>query len=129
MTTTLFNPKNANDILLLVILGAFILFFFVIPLLNDMCKGEIQNMTENLENVSGTHKIDLNKCSPQCCKFTQWKLPKELEPKGPLTEAELENVIGSNFSCGNGDGSSCVCFTTDDFNYLKAHGGNKCGAA
>jgi len=121
--------KNETDILFMVILGAFILFYFIIPFINDMCNNNVDHMTEHLENVSGSRKIDLNKCSPQCCKFTQWPLPKELEPKGPLTEEELKNVIGSNFSCGNGDGSSCVCFTNDDFNYLKAHGGNKCMAA
>ena len=122
MSVQMLNAKESKNIILLVILGAIILFTIIIPLFNKMCNKD--KLHENLENISGSHKIDLNICSPQCCKFTQWPLPKSLQPKGPLTDAQLKNMVPNNLSCGLGDGNGCPCVSKDDFNYLRDHGGN-----
>jgi hypothetical protein len=124
MAIEMLNSRESTKIVLLVILGAVILFTIIIPIFNSMCNGDMDKIHENLEDISGTRKIDLNVCSPQCCKFTQWPLPKALQPTGPITEEQLKNVIPNNFSCGWGNGNGCPCITTDDFNYLRDHGGN-----
>jgi hypothetical protein len=129
-----FSSKNNNTILLYIILGAAIFFILILPVLNNRCEKELQ---ENLDNVVGgasnspqaSRRLDLNKCSRQCCKQTQWQLPGALQATGPIPQEELKNYIGSNFSCsGDSTGpsgeSGCVCFTKDDFNYLRDHAGN-----
>jgi hypothetical protein len=123
-----FSSENNNTILLYIILGAAIFFILILPVLNNRCEKELQ---ENLDNVTQQvqHKLDLNKCSRQCCKHTQWDLPPALKAKGPIPEEELKNYIGSNFSCsGDSSGpsgdSGCVCFSKDDYNYLSSHAGN-----
>ena len=98
-----FSSKNSNTILLYIILGAAIFFILILPVLNNRCEKELQ---ENLDNVIDTnqassHKLDMNKCSRQCCKHTQWQLPAALQAKGPIPDEELKNYIGSNFSCLN----------------------------
>ena len=124
MSVQMLNSRESTNIILLVIIGAIILFTIIIPLFNKMCDDDMNKIQENLENISNSHKIDRKICSPQCCKFTQWPLPKALQPKGPISEEQLKNIVPNNFTCGWGKGNGCPCVTQDDFDYLRDHGGN-----
>jgi hypothetical protein len=103
---------------ILVIIG--ILFIiFILPIL------EVENFKEGFElkeKFDNIVKIDQNICSAQCCKFTQWPLPFNTQNPN-IDDKSLENYIGSNLSCNNGQtGGGCVCFTPKDFNYLAKRG-------
>ena len=63
-------------------------------------------------------KLDTNTCSKSCCKFTQWKLPDELEQN----INKNNYIVPTNFSCNFGNGSGCVCMTKKNFNYLSNRG-------
>lgn len=117
-----FSPENSNTILLWVIIGAVAFFVFIMPLIKATCDRDIDSFTGNLDDK--LVKLDTRKCSPQCCKFSQWPLPPALRAKGPIKQEELDTYIGSNFSCGWGEGGGCVCMTKDDFDYLGDHAGN-----
>jgi hypothetical protein len=121
-----------NEIILLLILVIVTATHFVIP----KCKEwwEKNKKTEKLENFesnvtkdesknnklleNGMPSIDSNKCSPECCKQTQWPVPHD---NGPKASAEY---IGSNLTCTHGAGSGCLCVSKDDFNYLASRGNN-----
>ena len=121
----LLSSQTDKQTLFLIILGAVAFFLFIMPWLSSKCDRDAKKITEKLDNTNNLlGKLDQRKCSPQCCKFSQWPLPKAIQPKGPMTEEELKNVIGSNFSCGWGEGGGCVCMTKDDFKYLEDHAGN-----
>ena len=125
MQPNITTQNNDTKSLLYVIVGAIIFFLIVMPLLSRSCDRRNREVREKLSNIGkNISKIDTRMCSPQCCKFTQWQLPKEIQPKGPMTEDQLKDVIGSNFSCGWGEGGGCVCLTKDDFNMLSDHAGN-----
>jgi hypothetical protein len=117
------NKKSNNNVLLLVILGAIIFFVFVMPKLDDANNKEHLNNLEKLINIEPTVKLDKNICSRQCCKFSQWPVPHDLNEQ-TIPEDQLKNYIGSNFSCNYGNGSGCLCVSKDDFNYLADRGGN-----
>jgi hypothetical protein len=124
MPVEILDSRKSTKIILLVLIGAVILFTIILPFLNSLCTVDMNNIYENLENINGGHKIDTFTCSPQCCKFTEWPLPKALRAKGPLTEEQLKDIVPTNFFCGNGDGNGCPCISKDDFNYLRDHAGN-----
>ena len=115
--------EDNNSTLIFIILGAVIFFVFVMPIIDRKHTKATQKLKENLEN-SKQQTIDTNICSKQCCKFTQWSLPIELQEKGNMTKEELDKYIGSNFSCNNGQGNGCVCFTKDDYKQLSDRGSN-----
>ena len=118
--------KLNNNILILVILGAVIFFVFIMPLLDKIHTKEETNLKEHLNNTDPAIKIDKNMCSKQCCKFTQWPVPHDLNDK-QIPKEQLKNYIGSNLSCNFGTGSGCVCFSKEDFNYLANHASNTVG--
>jgi hypothetical protein len=113
-----------NKVLLYVIIGAYIFFTYIMP--NLQCNNNISTkVKERLENVIITKKdkLDLNMCSKQCCKFTQWSLPQDLM-KGPIPDDQLKDFIGSNYSCNFGEGSGCLCVTKDNLKNITNRGGN-----
>ena len=71
-------------------------------------------------------KLDNLKCSHQCCKHTQWPVPFDpvSEDSKILTDAQVDKVIGNNFSCNVGDGSGCLCVEQKDFDVLSNRSGN-----
>jgi hypothetical protein len=118
--------KECNKTLLYVILGAIIFFIFILPKIDSMNQEESKRLTEKLENIEENAdivKIDKNMCSRQCCKQTQWPLPKELM-ETDMTEEEIKKYIGSNLSCNFGSGNGCLCVSQDDYNYLANRGNN-----
>ena len=115
--------KTDNNILVLVILGAIIFFVFIMPMLDKANATEESKLKEHLNNTEPTVKMDKNMCSKQCCKFSQWPVPHELNDK-TIPDDQLKNYIGSNMSCNFGNGSGCLCVSKDDFNYLASRGGN-----
>jgi hypothetical protein len=123
-----------EDIFLFVAIFIGIIFFFIIyPYTQTNCENFdestpifIENKSDNKsDNINVIDKsfprIDQNICSKQCCKHIQWPVP--FNTKNPLVDKEiLDNFIGSNLSCNNGENGGCVCLTKNDFNYLSNHG-------
>lgn len=107
--------NNNNKVLLLIILGAVVFFVFVLPLIEKCNEKEVK---ESLANTESIVKVDTNRCSKQCCKFTQWPVPHDVKQEG------VDNNVGSNFSCNFGQGSGCVCMTKSDVDFLSNRGGN-----
>lgn len=68
-------------------------------------------------------KLDTNLCSKQCCAQTQWPLPAELQIND-MSKEEAKKYIPTNFNCNLGNGSGCLCVTSDQFNYLANRGSN-----
>jgi hypothetical protein len=110
---------NDNQTLVLVILFAVIFFVFILPMIDNKNRKNIDELRENLGNVNQIKKFDLNQCSKDCCKHVQWPLPNDIRSKNVD-----ENVIGTNFTCNLGSGSGCLCVTKDDFNYLASRSTN-----
>ena len=110
---------NDNQTLVLVILFAVIFFVFILPIIDNNKKKEMNELRENLNNINQLRKLDLNKCSQDCCKHVQWPLPTDIRSKNVD-----ENLIGSNLTCNFGSGSGCLCVTKDDFNYLASRSAN-----
>jgi hypothetical protein len=118
--------SNTDNITLFITIILIILFFLAILPMSDNCnKLSFSNncnklsFSENLTNLNkkdNITKIDQNKCSSQCCKFNQWRLPTELNIKID------DNFIASNLSCNNGESGGCVCFTKNNFNMLANRG-------
>jgi hypothetical protein len=117
------NDTNDAKTLGLVILFGVLFFIFILPLLNNKTKEESDKVKESLTNTNETRKIDMNRCSKQCCNHSQWPVPHDALTN-EMSLNESEQYIGSNLSCNFGSGSGCVCFTKDDFNYLANRGSN-----
>ena len=111
------SDKNNTLVLFILIVGLIILT------VSNICKTE--NFVEKLSNVENnvTPKIDLNRCSKQCCAQTQWFLPPELRIND-MSQEEASKYIPNNFSCNLGNGSGCLCMTSDNFNALAGRGKN-----
>ncbi len=115
--------KKNNNVLILVILGAIIFFIFIMPMIDRANISEESKLKENLNNTEPSVKLDKNMCSKQCCKFSQWPVPHDLNEKN-IPEDQLKDYIGSNMSCNFGNGSGCLCVSKNDFNYLANRAGN-----
>ena len=120
--------KNKNQALILVIILIIIFFVFILPKI-DACNKKEQSLIsqairEKLENTEQTHtKIDELVCSKQCCKHTQWPVPRDMLTHD-MTDEQAAKFIGTNMTCNLGNGSGCVCATKDDFDYLATRGSN-----
>lgn len=118
-----------NKVLLYVIIGAYIFFNFIMPRLECKNTDLSSKIREKLENISNSgslkrnDKLDLNMCSKQCCKFTQWPVPNEIT-KGPIPQEKLKDFVGSNYSCNFGEGSGCLCVSKDSLKNIANRGGN-----
>jgi hypothetical protein len=103
--------------LVYIIIGAFVFFFLVMPMLSK------ETFVETAENVSSLPKIDTNVCSRDCCLHTQWPVAH-----APVNKEMAAKYIGSNMMCNNGGSGNtqggCVCFSKSDFNYLANRGTN-----
>ena len=77
----------------------------------------------NPSNLDKSNKIDMNRCSKQCCKHVQWNVPIA-NVKKEISNAEMENYIGTNLSCNSNSGSGCLCMTKNNFNTLSNRGFN-----
>ena len=60
------------------------------------------------------------KCSRSCCP-SQWPLPAELRDKDNVCGRDL---VRSNYTCGNGSESGCVCLPRKNFNMIARRGNN-----
>jgi hypothetical protein len=85
--------------------------------------------------LSDNYKMNNEHCSVNCCGVNQWT--PLMDPNyGPITQGLnsdyaqwVENIpsglVGSNFSCNNGNnGNGCVCMRKNILNNLATHGGN-----
>ena len=109
-----------------IILGVFF-FFCVLPMIEKKHLKEVEKMTntKNALKIIMHDKIDTNKCSKQCCKHTQWPLPKEIQHTGDLTPEQMKNLVPSNLTCNHGNGGGCVCLEKKQFDTLAKRGNNK----
>jgi hypothetical protein len=112
--------NSDNNMYLYIIIVVIVFFVFVLPMIDKQNKKE---MFEIYESFSDIVKVDANKCSKQCCKFTQWPVPfNTSDPK--VDNSEFDKYIPSNLNCNNGSGGGCVCITKDDYQYLSDKGNN-----
>ena len=102
-----------------ILICIFIFFFLIMPILDYNYYFKTYTINENINNIN--NKIDLKKCSKNCCNI-QWLNNKELigDNNGVLNS----NYEASNFSCNFGDSSGCVCLTKNDINNLSNHYNN-----
>jgi len=118
-----------NKVLLYVIIGAFVFFTFIMPDVDKKHKDIRTRVKERLENISmskplqNSDKLDLNMCSKQCCKFTQWPVSGDAMG-GPIPKEQLDKYIGSNYSCNGGSGSGCLCVSKESLEPLINRGSN-----
>lgn len=111
-------------LLFLIVLLAVYVVVFWLPMLNKRQKKAVQRLTEKLADLTEPPvKIDLNRCSRQCCLHTQWPVPFDLKDKD-MPDEELKNYVSTNFSCNGGEKSGCVCVSKNDFDYLSNRGTN-----
>lgn len=110
---------SQNQVLTIVILGTVVFFVFILPLIDLKNKQELDKLKEGLTNVNDIPKLDLNRCSKQCCGQSNWPVPHMVK------DEEMKNYVGSNFSCNLGSGSGCLCVSKDDVNYLSKRGNNQ----
>jgi len=103
---------------LITIIFILLFFFFIMPLLEFNYNKNVIDIYENIKDIK---KIDLNKCSKDCCNI-QWLDNPELigTDNGKLNN----DYVSSNLSCNFGENSGCVCLKKDDFNYLSNRGQN-----
>lgn len=71
---------------------------------------------KELENIDD-FKVDLMKCSPQCCS-DQW--PTGITQK----DGSADGLVANSFRCSNGVTSGCPCMKKDQFAFLSHRGGN-----
>lgn len=113
-----------DNFVVAVIVIAVIFYFIVLPYIDKQNKKESQQLRDNFEDIKFP-KLDMNQCSRQCCKHTQWPVPFNTTDPNAKPE-DFKDYIGSNFSCNNGQVSGgCVCIKKDDYEYLSIHGQNK----
>lgn len=121
-----------NELLIYILISGFLFFYLVLPFLNEkktisekvlekLTDINYASATENENMLDKNLKLDLNMCSKQCCKFTQWNTPDDIN-KGPMSANDLQNFVGSNYSCNFGQGSGCLCVTKDNLNTLTNRG-------
>lgn len=90
-----------------VILGL-VYYMYVMPTLKE-------NM-ESVEKVETVMKADMQQCSRDCCKHTQWPVPH--------MDNEDKDHVGTNLMCNGGSGGGCVCMKDNDFEYLSGRAEN-----
>ena len=124
MNLQLENSNDNNIILYAVIVGV-IFFVFVLPRLEKRFAREDRKLKEKMESLANCtkkiRKLDTNKCSRSCCRYTQWPAPH-------MPTLKDSKYVGSNLMC-NGNGGGCLCVTKEDKDYLarRAQNFNPCG--
>jgi hypothetical protein len=116
---------DCNTITLILTLILIVIFFLILLPLNDnyykkKIKEQLTLLNQNnIDDENDKFKIDLNECSRDCCKYTQWKLPPEIALSN---DKQYSNFIPTNLSCNWGKNSGCVCLDQKQFNYLSSRG-------
>lgn len=114
------SNNSDNNIYIYVIIVVIVFFIFILPMIDKQNKKEMFQINELFTDIV---KIDTNKCSKQCCKFTQWPVPFNIiDPN--VDKKDLDKYIPTNINCNNGAGGGCVCITKDDYQYLSDKGNN-----
>ena len=71
--------ENNSSLIIITIIGSLFFFVFVLPRLEKLFYKEKQDLKEKMETVTNDNKpitkLDKNKCSKDCCAFTQWPSP------------------------------------------------------
>ena len=112
--------ENNSSLIIITIIGSLFFFVFVLPRLEELFYKEKQNLKEKMETVTNDNKpltkLDRNKCSRDCCAFTQWP--------SPHMPANDSDYVPTNINCNGGQGGGCLCVTKDDYNYLSRRAEN-----
>jgi len=101
----LINSDN-DRIIIFALLVAILFFCCILPRIESLYDSEEQELVETMANG-----LEI-KCSPKCCKHTQW-LPEDMKQ-------EDNDYVGSNLTCDHG----CLCVEKEDIDTLKSRGGN-----
>lgn len=67
-------------------------------------------------NQDNILKVDMNTCSRECCKHSQWRAPHMNNPD--------KEHVGTNLMCNGGNGGGCVCMKKEEFQYLSSRANN-----
>ena len=111
------QPEDKNVIIYAIII-AVIFFCFILPKLEKKFNEEQTEIREKMESLTGGKivKLDTNKCSRDCCLYTQWPVPH-------MPTKKSDKYVGTNFMC-NGNGGGCLCVSKKDREYLARRGQN-----
>ena len=112
------EPENKN-VVLYAILIAVIFFVFILPKLEKTFAEEQAQIKEKMESLKGGKiiKFDENKCSRECCKWSQW-------PVSFMPDNKDNKYVGTNFMCNGGKGGGCLCVTDKQREYLAKRAQN-----
>ena len=100
-------------------MNIYILLLLIICIIIFLCNRTQENLeNEELPNTDDIIKLDLNKCSKDCCGFNQYK--SLLNPNNNKNASE--KYTSTNLTCNGNDGTGCLCVTKDQFNYLSNRG-------
>ena len=104
------------------IIVVIIFFVLILPKIEQCHKKDNKELMEKFASLNDTLKVDLQKCSPLCCR-NMWKPPFNLKEN-----KELKNYAPSNITCyGTGDKNSttgCLCAPKEQINMLTSRGNN-----
>lgn len=100
---------SRTDIILVGVIVGLVFLLYVMPTVKE-------NMTEVVEEKKDVLKVDMNSCSRDCCKHSQWPVPH-------MKNSDKEHV-GTNLMCNAGNGGGCVCVKDNEFKYLSSRGEN-----
>lgn len=92
-----------------------LVFILAYPFIKKYLLKEKMQQVSNNEQKPIT-KFDKNKCSKECCNFTQWPAPHM--PK------LNNNYIPTNLNCNGGEGGGCLCVSKDNYEYLSKRARN-----
>jgi len=104
---------NTNEIILGLVL-AIVFYFVILPRLTDI-KENMYPVTE----LNVVKKTDMNQCSRNCCKHSQWPVP-HMKIGNQINDGN----VSTNLMCNNGNGGGCVCVSDKNHNYLTSRGNN-----
>ena len=107
-----------NRVVLYAVVVAAVFFIFILPKLEKKFAQEESEVREKMESLRGSsiRKLDTNKCSRDCCLYTQWPVPH-------MPTKKSDKYVGTNFMC-NGNGGGCLCVSKKDREYLARRGQN-----
>ena len=107
-----------NRVVLYAVVVAAVFLIFILPKLEKKFAQEESEVREKMESLRGSsiRKLDTNKCSRDCCLYTQWPVPH-------MPTKKSDKYVGTNFMC-NGNGGGCLCVSKKDREYLARRGQN-----
>lgn len=113
-----FLKAQDSNFLLILLVGIFVFFMYVLPALDKKQKETKEKFDETLSSI---YKIDKAMCSPDCCS-KQW--PVSFDVKRDPRIKDSNQYVPNNFMCTGKYGTGCACITKEQKDYLNERGEN-----